>query len=52
MLTCRLRKKENIKIHKIVILPVVVVAAVLLRMLEKMIMRKILVPKRQDLTEN
>jgi hypothetical protein len=52
MLTCRLHKK-NIKIQKIVILlPDVVVVAFLIRLLENMIMRKILVPKRQDLTEN
>jgi hypothetical protein len=51
MLTCRLRK-ENIKIQKIVTLPVVVVVAFLLRLLENMKMRKVVVPKRQDLTEN
>jgi preprotein translocase subunit SecE len=52
MLTCRLHKKENIKRQKIVILPVVAVVAFLLRLLENMKMRKVVVPKRQDLTEN
>jgi len=52
MLTCRLHEKENVKIQKIGILLLVLVVAFLLRLLENMIMRKKLVAKRQDLTEN